>query len=150
MLFIITLQIILDLRCTVFQKDVDKPHSQILTKYLENRIIIFFLEFYTLFCKEVQYKIQPFRCQHLEQYISKRNYEMKVEILWMIFILWDYNCKNGPLNLLVSFQKYIHYVTFRSEDCLSRSYNPISFRGMSMKSRNLLWKYLCLKSNSYF
>ncbi len=29
-----------------------------------------------IFCREVQYKMQPFTCQHRELHISKQNYEI--------------------------------------------------------------------------
>jgi hypothetical protein len=40
-----------------------------------NRIIISGI---MIFQREVQYLMQPFSCQHGEQYISKKNYEITI------------------------------------------------------------------------
>jgi hypothetical protein len=50
--------------------------------------------------------MQPFSCQHRDQYISKRNYEITVVILWRRFIFPDENYEVGPLNLFFPFLKY--------------------------------------------
>ncbi len=42
-------------------------------------------------------QMQPFSCQHREQYISNLNDKILVVILWRRFIFPDYNYKDGSL-----------------------------------------------------
>jgi hypothetical protein len=58
------------------KKNIDKPHSQMSTKFLQNRFKICCHE-----CREVEYQMKPCRCQHREQYVSKKNYEISVATL---------------------------------------------------------------------
>ncbi len=62
--------------------------------------------------------MQLFSCQHREQHISKRNFEITAVILWKRFIFPDWHYKDGPLNF------YIFPPT---------------------KTKNLLWKHLLTK-----
>ncbi len=88
------------------QKNVAKPHfynniNKIIPKQNYN-----VLSGIMIFCREVQFiMMQPFSHQHREQYISKQNYDITAvqEIHISRFELY----KDGPLNLLFLFQKYI-------------------------------------------
>ncbi len=64
-----------------------------------------------IFCLELWYSVEMqsnrCSCQHREQYVSKRNYEISVDIviLWRRFIIVDENYKDGQLDLLFPFLK---------------------------------------------
>ncbi len=54
--------------------------------------------------------VQPFSCKHGEQYISKKYYKITVVLLvllWRRFMFPDLIYKDGPLNFMFYFLKYI-------------------------------------------
>jgi hypothetical protein len=59
------------------QKRISPASLLISTKYFYNRIIMSVCNYGIH--KIVQYKMQPFSCQHREKHISKQNYEISVE-----------------------------------------------------------------------
>ncbi len=71
-----------------FQNRFSQVSLIISTKYFQkNRIIMHVLSGIMLFWREVQYlHMQPYSCQHREQHISKRNYEISVVKLQEIHI----------------------------------------------------------------
>ncbi len=64
-----------------------------------------------IFRKEVQFLMQSFNCQHREQHISKRNYE--ITVVQKIHISRIYKYKDGPLNFFISFSSEIWLIPFR-------------------------------------
>jgi hypothetical protein len=66
-----------------------------------------------IFCREGQYQMQPFICQHREQNISKQNYEITEVQEIHIFRL---ELQRWPLEFVISFFKvYIWDLGLRSD-----------------------------------
>ncbi len=71
----------------VFKKRFSQASISKIELIFEIRIIIF--------CGEVQYYVQLFRCQHRELHISKRNYEIIVVFSWKSLIFPEKNYKES-------------------------------------------------------